>query len=593
MAPAGVRAVGSAMVDSGFPKTRIVLGQWNRNFRPSEMRLDGRIPDLFMVSGMFMHGAHYQALIRDACRIEPERRPLIIAGGPEAIYQPWRFFGAESNDPWGADVAVTGEEYVLLNLLEVLCSIRAPGEPMRSAFIRARDGGALDEVPGLVYSRSDTDGITEELVDTGIQRLLGDLDELPDPVLGYQLLEPPSPNGTLAPQALSAGQVRKHTRIASIVMTSGCKFGCRYCPIPAYNQRQYRSKSGERISEEIERIHNHYRISLFFGTDDNFFNDKDRAIEIADTLARRVDAGSRPHCKVRWGTEATIHDTLRMKDHLSLVRKAGLWALWMGVEDITGTLVKKGQQADKTLEAFRLLRENGIFPMPMMMHHDSQPLYTWRSNYGLINQLKLLRKAGALSMQVLMLTPAAGAKDFEESCASKLVFESVDGEPIQPWLVDGNLIVASHHPRPWLKQLYLVAGYLYFYNPLRLLAALIRPKSRIPLADSEPGPAGGLTRGQSGWNRFRKRMRRKIAAYLGDAGVLLFGMWGLTYTIPTMLKWSVRLMRGEIRRYDSAPTSRIPMRNPDGGPASHALPGTPQSVAALPGRSSDASRQVA
>ena len=49
MAPAGVRAIGSAMVDAGFAKTRIVLQQWNRNFRPSQMKLDGRVPDIFMV----------------------------------------------------------------------------------------------------------------------------------------------------------------------------------------------------------------------------------------------------------------------------------------------------------------------------------------------------------------------------------------------------------------------------------------------------------------------------------------------------------------------------------------------------------------
>ena len=48
MPPAGVRAIGSALVDAGFPKTRIVLQQWNRNFSPSQMRLDGRIPDLFL-----------------------------------------------------------------------------------------------------------------------------------------------------------------------------------------------------------------------------------------------------------------------------------------------------------------------------------------------------------------------------------------------------------------------------------------------------------------------------------------------------------------------------------------------------------------
>src|SRR5512146_2269069 len=54
MAPAGIRAIGSAMVDVGFSKTRIVLQQWNKNFKPSRMRLDGRVPDLFMISSMGM-----------------------------------------------------------------------------------------------------------------------------------------------------------------------------------------------------------------------------------------------------------------------------------------------------------------------------------------------------------------------------------------------------------------------------------------------------------------------------------------------------------------------------------------------------------
>src|SRR5476651_2032446 len=46
MIPAGVRSIGSAMVASGFEKTRIVLQQWNRYFKPSLMKVDGRVPDL-------------------------------------------------------------------------------------------------------------------------------------------------------------------------------------------------------------------------------------------------------------------------------------------------------------------------------------------------------------------------------------------------------------------------------------------------------------------------------------------------------------------------------------------------------------------
>src|SRR5277367_3702808 len=71
MAPAGVRAIGSAMVDAGFDKTRIVLQQWNKRFRPSQMKLDGRIPDLFMVSSMGLHSDQCLEMIRDARRIDP------------------------------------------------------------------------------------------------------------------------------------------------------------------------------------------------------------------------------------------------------------------------------------------------------------------------------------------------------------------------------------------------------------------------------------------------------------------------------------------------------------------------------------------
>jgi len=61
---------------------------------------------------------------------------------------------------------------------------------------------------------------------------------------------------------------------------------------------------------------------------------------------------------------------------------------------MTASLINKGQTVDKTTEAFRLLQKHGISPMPMMMHHDTQPLYTRGSPYGLLNQVRLLHKAG-------------------------------------------------------------------------------------------------------------------------------------------------------------------------------------------------------
>lgn len=585
LAPAGPRAIGAALADSGFTKTRIVLQQWNRHFRPSTMRLDGRIPDLFLVSSMHLHTGEADRLIEDACRIDPAHRPLIIVGGPRMIYAPWEVFSGDPRKPAGADVAVTGEEYVLLQLLETLLSMRAAGESMRSVFQRARAGGALDGILGLVYGNaSSTEGPVEELVDTGIQRLLGDLDELPRPVLGYQLLEPPSKRPTLGPHPLPANRVRKFSPISSIVLTQGCKFRCSYCPIPAYNQRTHRAKSGERIAEEMAEIAREYHIVNFFGTDDNFFNNKKRTLEIVEPLARQARTGKRPFCKIRFGTEATIHDTVKLKEHLPLMREAGLRAVWLGVEDLTATLVNKGQSESSTIEAFHLLRQNGILPMPMMMHHDSQPLVSRKSNYGLINQLRTLRKSGALYMQVLMLTPSQGSKWFGDTFTSGLAFESVGGQRIEARRGDGNFVIASKHARPWQKQLNLLAGYTYFFNPLRLLMALGHSRSSIPFADAETRPAEDIARYSRG-KRLRRSLYRKLRAHFTDAGIQAVGMLALFHTYRRTLGWAWQLYRHKIERTVAPPRSEIAMRSPQGGPAAHALPGTPLAgnfVAELP-----------
>src|SRR5437879_8800908 len=130
-----------------------------------------------------------------------------------------------------------------------------------------------------------------------------------------------------------------------------------------------------------------------------------------------------------------------------------------------GPLVNKGQRADKTQEAFGRLRAAGICPMPMMMHHDSQPLYSRKGPYGLLNQIRLLRKAGAVSLQVLMITPSAGTKLYEQTFTGGQVIDRAGGRRVLPHMYDGNYVVASSHQRPWRKQLNILAGYASFYNP--------------------------------------------------------------------------------------------------------------------------------
>jgi hypothetical protein len=96
------------------------------------------------------------------------------------------------------------------------------------------------------------------------------------------------------------------------------------------------------------------------------------------------------------------------------------------------------------------------------------------------------------------------------------------------------------------------------------------------LADLETRTPEEVARYSSG-QRFRRRLYLKARAHLIDAGMQLFGMYGLMHTYRRTLGWAVQLVRGGIRRYDRVPVSRLPMYSPDGGPAVHALPGTPGS----------------
>ena len=93
----------------------------------------------------------------------------------------------------------------------------------------------------------------------------------------------------------------------------------------------------------MRTIHERFGIRTFFGADDNFFNRRDGAEAILTAMARATAHGRPFGERVRFGTEATEADTYKHRDLLPIARAGGLRALWFGIEDLTATLVNKGQ----------------------------------------------------------------------------------------------------------------------------------------------------------------------------------------------------------------------------------------------------------
>jgi radical SAM superfamily enzyme YgiQ (UPF0313 family) len=545
---AGPRAIASALYAAGFTKTRIVLRQWNPNLCPSEARLDGQPPQMLFVSSMQIHSASAYQLIEDAYRLGDDR-PLILAGGAKAIYEPWDFFGHGPNGQYSADVVVTGEEFVALELLDRIMEARGRREHPRRAFHRLRRSGLLDDIPGLVYREGDekapldTSGSRPDarprLINTGVQRLVQDLDELPHPVTSLGLLEPPHRRRTLSARPVPLNRLHRHAGMISVVTTHGCKFHCPYCPIPAYNQFTFRYKSPERLRDELERMGEDTGITKFFGTDDNFFNNRETVAEIFTGLAQGKIHGKPFRDAVFFGTEATEFDVFKNQDLLPLCREGGLRAIWFGIEDMTAELVKKGQSPEKTRTLFQVMNKLGICPMSMMMHHDGQPLASRGNLYGLINQVNYLRKAGSVSVQVTILTPSVGSKGYEEPYETGMVIEQAADQKLEDYQYDGNHCVATADPHPWRKQLNIYLGYASFYNPLNFVRAVTAWKDPL-------------------WS-YRVMYQT-------------YGMLGLVKSFWKGWGWLYSLYRGPVKKMDKVPRRRLTMVPP---------PVTPGRVAAL------------
>jgi len=549
MFPAGARSIAAALHQVGFLRTRVVYQLWNPNFRASHARLDGRPLEMFLISSMQMHARRAYQAIRDAWKMG-DRRPLIVAGGPKAVYEPYHYWSIPGEgQPVAPDVVVTGETYVLLDLLNVLAEMRGRGETLRQAFERARRDGALDSVPGLVYLAPGATLQEPVVIDTGLQRLVQNFDELPHEAVALTLLEPPHRGLGLRPHPIPDSQVRRHVTFVSLLITQGCKFTCSYCPIPALNQKSWRFRSPQGLVEEMRSVHERFGIKYFFGTDDNFFNHRETAQEILTALAgARTSTGRRLGERIRFATEATQFDTYKNRDLLPLGREAGLHSIWFGIEDLTASLINKGQKPEVTVELFRLMHQHKISPMAMMMFHEGQPFYSPGSLYGLFNQVEFLRKAGAISLQCTVHIPAVGTREYEETYQTGRVIERVGRYAIPESKIDGNHVLVLGEEPAWKRQLQLLGGYAAFYNPWNLIRALRRD--------------GSLLR------------RRRY-------GYQIVGQIATLWTAWKMLPYILRLMLGRAECLSGPPVlETVPVAKPEG--AFPRMPQLPAPVSARP-----------
>jgi hypothetical protein len=260
------------------------------------------------------------------------------------------------------------------------------------------------------------------------------------------------------------------------------------------------------------------------------------ALAAATTGSRRLGE------RIRIATEATQFDTYKNRDLLPVAARAGLHAIWFGIEDLTAELINKGQKPAVTTELFRILHQHKISPMAMMMFHEGQPYRTKDSLYGLKNQISFLRQAGAISIQCTVHTPAVGTREYETTFKTGRVIRHLGNREIPPSKFDGNHVLVLGSKPAWKRQLGVLGAYWSFYNPLNFFRAYRNRDSRL-------------------W-------KRKL-------GYQAVGMIAVAWTAIKIAPYILRLMVLRTSCHDGPPTWDVPIRSPK-----DAFPRMPVSVRA-------------
>lgn len=189
--------------------------------------------------------------------------------------------------------------------------------------------------------------------------LIKDLNDLPFP--GYHFLEEHMKKYHFKMMSYdSAGY-------GLVEASRGCPHKCTFCSQWKFWGCKWRSKSPERIADEMEHLYTEYGISFLWFTDDNLGLGK-RTSSLCDELINRGLSED-----VTWFLQARSDDIIKNNDKLAKMRKAGNYWIMAGLErhddEVLNRYQKTIQPSDAKL-SMDLLKENDIFGQATLIIGD-------------------------------------------------------------------------------------------------------------------------------------------------------------------------------------------------------------------------------
>lgn len=313
--PLGLLSLGAVLEQRGYEIRVYDSDLRNSNIEQLIEYVKDYDPDFV---GIYCNTSNYHRVVNYASSIKKLKSYPICLGGPHPVIEPGEIL--KNKD---VDYVVMGEgELTIIELLD---------------FINNKKD--LDAVKGIAFKKNGGETIINPR-----RELIQDLDILPMPARHLVEIENyrPSPHHY------------KHLPMTTMIVSRGCPFSCTYCASRNVWGRSYRSRSVDKVIEEIKFLIRTYGIKNI-----NFWDDLwGMKREWAEEFCRRMIDEK---IKISWSCERRV-DTVDL-DILKLMKKAGCYSVFYGIESFDQdclNAVNKGIKVEQAQEVMRLTKKAGI-----------------------------------------------------------------------------------------------------------------------------------------------------------------------------------------------------------------------------------------
>lgn len=390
--PIGLAYVASALRQSGLPlKVIDAFGASPRQVRKagnfmvlglSTSDVIDRIPQdvgaIFVYANQLINHASVVEIMRGA-KVRFPNVPVVVLENTQAVT-------AYALRPVAAALYEAGADYLLAG----------EGEQRAVKFVQAIGrGDAREELSAI-------DGLCWPGFDNPVKSYNEDLDSLPFPAWDLFPLEGYwSLRFAHGPQSM-----RKYL---PMLTTRGCPFPCRFCVVPATNQRTWRFRSGKNVANEMAFMKEKFGVTEFHWEDLNpTINDRRMRALCEEIISRRLGV----HWKIVAGTKV---ESMRTAETVRLMAQAG--CRYVSISPESGSkrvrrLIEKPFSLEHATELIREMNRVGIrsqacFVLGFPGEEDEDRALTR-------DMIKDLVRSGVDEIAIFIISPVPGSEIFND-----------------------------------------------------------------------------------------------------------------------------------------------------------------------------------